>query len=341
MNAATPEPAKTNDLVLDVRGLSVVFESIDGRTDAVRDVSFTLPRGRTLALVGESGSGKSTVGNAILRLIQHPGRIDAGEVWLRTKPGDDPLDLAALPEDDDRLFAVRGGQISMIFQEPMTALSPVHTIGNQLREAIALHVTKDRKAGEALAVKMMAKVGIPEPRARLKQYPFEFSGGMRQRVVIAMALVSRPAMVIADEPTTALDVTVQAQILRLINDLKAELGTSVLFVTHDLGVVAQVADALAVMKQGRIVERANVRDLFHRPYHPYTRRLLAAVPHAGFEDHGKRLLETMETPPGMPAGMGYDQPADVSNATPTRFRFGDQREVLLWPATAPAAEVAT
>ncbi len=327
------EPNAPTSPVLEVRGLSVVFESIDGTTHAVRDVSFTLPRGKTLALVGESGSGKSTVGNAILRLIQSPGKISAGSMLLRAKPGDPPLDLAALSENDDRLYAVRGGQISMIFQEPMTALSPVHTIGNQLREAIKLHVTKDRKAGEALAVEMMAKVGIPDPKARLKQYPFEFSGGMRQRVVIAMALVSKPAMVIADEPTTALDVTVQAQILRLINELKSELGTSVLFVTHDLGVVAQVADAVAVMKQGRIVERANVRDLFHRPYHPYTRRLLAAVPHAGYEDKAQRLLQATETPPGMPRDHAYDPHPDVPNASPNYFAFGDQREVLLWPST--------
>ncbi|MEM8875626.1 MAG: ABC transporter ATP-binding protein [Planctomycetota bacterium] len=333
MNPPTPE----HDAVLDVRDLSVVFEGIDGTTHAVRDVSFALPRGQTLALVGESGSGKSTVGNAILRLIQPPGRIASGSVLLREQPGDTPLDLAALSEKDERLFAVRGGRISMIFQEPMTALSPVHTIGNQLREAIELHVTRDRKAGEELAVEMMAKVGIPEPRTRLRQYPFEFSGGMRQRVVIAMALVSRPAVVIADEPTTALDVTVQAQILRLINDLKAELNTSVLFVTHDLGVVAQVADAVAVMKQGRIVERAGVRDLFHRPYHPYTRRLLAAVPHAGFEEQSKRLLEPADPPPGMPDGFGYDEP-DQPDASPSAFGFGKDRLLLLWPTGAGGAQ---
>ncbi len=319
------------DHVLQVKNLRVVFDTLDGRTDAVRGVSFNLKRGETLALVGESGSGKSVTSNAVMRLIQPPGKIISGQILLKEKPDSEPLDLLALSEKDDRLFEMRGGKISMIFQEPMTALSPVHTIGNQLCEAILLHVTKDKKQAEEMAVEMMAKVGIPEPRQRLKQYPFEFSGGMRQRVVIAMALVCRPAIVIADEPTTALDVTVQAQILGLINDLKDEFGTSVLFITHDLGVVAQVADTVAVMRKGLIVERAGVHDLFKDPYHPYTRRLLAAVPHVGYEEKRRRLLEAAQLPQGTPTKLGYDEPNGPANIDPHYHRFANDRELLLWP----------
>ncbi len=319
------------DYVLQVQDLSVVFDTIDGRTEAVRDVSFDLERGKTLALVGESGSGKSVSSFAVLRLIQRPGKITKGRILFKESKDAEPLDLAALSEKDPRLFNVRGGKISMIFQEPMTALSPVHTIGNQLCEAILLHVTKDKKKAEELAVEMMNKVGIPEPRARLKQYPFEFSGGMRQRVVIAMALVCQPAIVIADEPTTALDVTVQAQILGLINDLKSEMNTSVLFITHDLGVVAQVADNVVVMKTGRIVERAPVRELYHEPYHPYTRRLIAAVPHVGYEKRRRQLLEKIGLPDGAPEGYGFTEPAGQHGLTPHYHKFGNKRELLLWP----------
>jgi ABC-type dipeptide/oligopeptide/nickel transport system ATPase component len=319
------------DYVLQVKDLSVVFDTIDGRTHAVRNVSFALQRGKTFALVGESGSGKSVSSFAVLRLIQRPGRITQGRVLFKETPDGEAIDLAAMNEKDPRLFSVRGGKISMIFQEPMTALSPVHTVGNQLCEAILLHVTRDKKQAEELAVEMMAKVGIPEPRARLKQYPFEFSGGMRQRVVIAMALVCRPAIVIADEPTTALDVTVQAQILGLINNLKREFGTSVLFITHDLGVVAQVADSVAVMRRGRIVEQAGVRDLYREPYHPYTRRLIAAVPHIGYEQRRRELLKPIPPPDGIPDGFGFDEPDSRADVSPHIHRFGNGRELLLWP----------
>lgn len=327
MNTRENQP----DHVLEVRDLSVVFDTMDGRTHAVRNVSFALKRGKTLALVGESGSGKSVSSFAVLQLIQRPGRITGGRVLFRERPDGEAVDLAAMPANDPRLFNIRGGKISMIFQEPMTALSPVHTIGNQLCEAILLHVTRDKRRAEELAVEMMAKVGIPEPRARLKQYPFEFSGGMRQRVVIAMALVCRPAVVVADEPTTALDVTVQAQVLGLINGLKNELGTSVLFITHDLGVVAQVADTVAVMRKGRIVEQAGVRDLYREPLHPYTRELLAAVPHVGYEARRGELLKPVDPPAGTPNGMGFTEPVHPADITPYIHHFGNGRELLLWP----------
>ncbi|MEM7625488.1 MAG: ABC transporter ATP-binding protein [Planctomycetota bacterium] len=319
--------------MLQIDGLRVVFDTADGRTEAVRGISLEIKRGQTLALVGESGSGKSVTSYAILRLIQKPGRITSGRILFRNSPDTEPIDLAALPEHDERLFDVRGGKISMIFQEPMTALSPVHTIGNQICESILLHVTPDKKRAEQLAVEIMAKVGIPDPETRLKQYPFEFSGGMRQRVVIAMALVSRPSIVIADEPTTALDVTVQAQILRLINELQDELGTSVLFITHDLGVVAQVADEVAVMQKGLIVERAGVEQMFRNPLHPYTRRLLAAVPHEGYEQRRRELLSPPKLPEEFPTDRGFDPPPGTSTDGPSMHRLPDGRDLLLWPTT--------
>jgi ABC-type dipeptide/oligopeptide/nickel transport system ATPase component len=267
------------NIALCVRDLRVRFgDPIQGGiVHAVRGVSFDLERGKTLAIVGESGSGKSVTAYSILGLIQKPGEIIGGHIWLSDSNRGNAIDLAALPEDSPLLFAVRGGRISMIFQEPMTALSPVHTIGNQVCEALLLHRTRDKKEAWRLACEMLGRVGISDPERRMKQYPFEFSGGMRQRVVIAMALVCRPQVLIADEPTTALDVTIQAQILELIRELQREMGTSVIFITHDLGVVAQIADDVIVMRSGKIVEAADVRTLFKQPKHPYTRELLAAV----------------------------------------------------------------
>ncbi len=230
-----------------------------------------------LALVGESGCGKSVTSYSILRLIRRPGRIVGGRVVFHPKQGP-PVDIAALNEKSDELYRVRGGYISMIFQEPMTALSPVHTVGNQICEAILLHQDVGEERARGLALEMLRKVGIPGAERRIDQYPHEMSGGMRQRVVIAMALVCNPEILIADEPTTALDVTIQAQILKLIKALQSESGTSVIFITHDLGVVAQVADDVAVMYLGRVVEEAPVRDVLKRPIHPYTVSLLRSLP---------------------------------------------------------------
>lgn len=277
------------DDVLQAENLSVNFRTEEGLVQAVRDVSFTIPRGRVLAIVGESGSGKSVTAFSILRLIQKPGSIDNGKITIYPKE-EDPIDITALPEKSETLYHVRGGLISMIFQEPMSALSPVHTVGNQICEAILLHQEKTLEEAEALAVEMLDKVGLPEPASRLKQYPHELSGGMRQRVVIAMALVCRPELLICDEPTTALDVTIQSQILDLIRGLQKEMNTSVLFITHDIGVVAQIADDVAVMYQGRIVERGNVREVLKDPLHPYTRGLLGAIPGL---NQGKRRLPTI------------------------------------------------
>jgi oligopeptide/dipeptide ABC transporter ATP-binding protein len=243
----------------------------------VDGVSFAMRRGRIMALVGESGCGKSVTSYSILRLIQKPGRIVGGSITYHPKEGA-PVDIAALAENAEPALPVRGGAISMIFQEPMTALSPVHTVGNQICEAILLHQDVSKAEARAKAIAMLGKVGIPGPERRIDQYPFEMSGGMRQRVVIAMALVCNPEVLIADEPTTALDVTIQAQIMNLMKGLQRDLGTSTLLITHDLGVVAQLADDVAVMYLGRIVERGPVREIMKNPRHPYTQGLLKSLP---------------------------------------------------------------
>jgi ABC-type dipeptide/oligopeptide/nickel transport system ATPase component len=263
--------------LLDVRNLRVAFFTPDGVVGAVQNVSFTIERGRTLALVGESGSGKSVTAYSLLRLVQPPGRILDGRMILRSQRAGE-IDIGHLDEKSGLLYRVRGGLVSMIFQEPMTALSPVHTIGSQIDEAILVHQDVSAAAARRLTLEMLHKVGIANAAQRYAQYPHELSGGMRQRAVIAMALVCRPELLIADEPTTALDVTIQAQILGLIKTLQREIGCSVLLITHDFGVVAQMADEVAVMRGGEIVERGSVRAVLKNPQHAYTRTLLDALP---------------------------------------------------------------
>ncbi|RLB95270.1 MAG: peptide ABC transporter ATP-binding protein [Deltaproteobacteria bacterium] len=261
-----------NDTILRVEQLSVSFATETDRLTAVEDVSFRLHRGETLGLVGESGCGKSVTALSIMRLLPQPaGRIEAGRILLQE------TDIVRLPAAD--LPGLRGRRIAMIFQEPMTALNPVHRIGRQVAEAVHLHRPElDERTVAREVVTMLEKVRIPEPAARVKAYPHQISGGMRQRVMIAMALAARPDILIADEPTTALDVTIQAQILSLMRDLQAETGTAILFITHDLGVIAELCHRVAVMYAGRIVESAAVEALFRSPRHPYTRGLMAAVP---------------------------------------------------------------
>jgi len=263
--------------LLEVQNLRVSFSTADGEVGAVQGISFAIERGRTLALVGESGSGKSVTALSLLRLIQPPGRIVSGRMLLRSRRAGD-IDIAHLDEKSGLLFKVRGGLMSLIFQEPMTALSPVHTIGSQVDEAILLHQDVSRAAAKRQTLEMLHKVGISDPDTRYDQYPHQLSGGLRQRMVIAMALVCRPEVLIADEPTTAVDVTTQAQILGLIRSLQAEIGCSVLLITHDFGVVAQMADHVAVMHRGEIVERGTVRAVLKSPQHPCTRALLDALP---------------------------------------------------------------
>jgi oligopeptide/dipeptide ABC transporter ATP-binding protein len=291
--------------LLEVTDLRTHFRTDEGEVRAVDGVSFTMRRGRILALVGESGCGKSVTSYSILRLIQPPGKIVGGSVLLYPRSGKPPIDILKLRENDDLLYHVRGGLAAMIFQEPMSALSPVHTIGNQICEAILLHQSLDKKQARQRAAEMLAKVGIPNPDMRLRQYPHELSGGMRQRVVIAMALACNPELLIADEPTTALDVTIQAQILGLLKKLQRETGAGILLITHDMGVVAQTADEVAVMYLGRIVERGSVQQIFKSPRHPYTMGLLKSLPSRGVR--GQRLPSipgsvpsVSNVPPGCP-----------------------------------------
>ena len=268
---------KKNKNILDIKKLKVSFFTEEGEIRAVNNVNFSIPNGKITAVVGESGCGKSVTSYSILRLIQKPGKIMDGEIIFQ--PSDDkPFDILKLEENSNELYDLRGGKISMIFQEPMTALSPVHTIGNQICEAILIHQNITKKEAREKAAKMLEKVGIPNAKSRLDQFPFEMSGGMRQRVVIAMAIVCHPELLIADEPTTALDVTIQAQILKLMKDLQKDLNMSVLLITHNLGVVAQVADEVAVMYLGRIVEKSDVHTIMKNPHHPYTIGLLKSLP---------------------------------------------------------------
>jgi oligopeptide/dipeptide ABC transporter ATP-binding protein len=257
-------------VLLSVEHLTTAFGTSDRQVAAVNDVSFEIRAGETLGLVGESGSGKSVTALSIMRLVQPPGRIVGGRIHFKGR------DLLAL--DEPRMRAVRGAEISLIFQEPMTALNPVFTVGDQIGETLLVHGRASRREAHARAVELMEAVHIPDAAARVREYPHQLSGGMRQRVMIAIALACRPALVIADEPTTALDVTIQAQILDLLREMKAAFNLSLLLITHDLGVVAETADRVAVMYAGRIVETGPVRAIFREPAHPYTRGLLASIP---------------------------------------------------------------
>lgn len=275
--------------ILEVKNLKTQFKTDDGTFLAVDDVSFSVERGKTLGLVGESGCGKSVSSLSIMRLIPTPpGAIVGGQILFEGR------NLLTLPEKEMR--SVRGNKISMIFQEPMTSLNPVFTIGDQIGEAVSLHNTAlNAQKVRDRAIEMLDLVGIPEPKKRVDDYPHQLSGGMRQRVMIAMALSCDPAVLIADEPTTALDVTIQAQILDLIRKLQKEMGTAVILITHDLGVVAEMCDDVAVMYAGKIVEYANVKDIFLNPKHHYTQGLLKSVPH--FESGKKQTRLT--TIPGL------------------------------------------
>ena len=281
--------------LIEVDDLHIRFRIGDGTVEAVKGVSLTMSPARTLALVGESGSGKTVISQAILRILPRVAEITSGRILFHDPhtPHEAPVDIVSLEENGRTMRAIRGGRISVIFQEPMTSLSPLHTVGDQVGEALHLHRRCSRTEGRELTIEMLRLAGFPDARAAFNSYPFELSGGLRQRAMIAMALVCRPALLIADEPTTALDVTVQAQILKLVNDLKAELSMAVLMITHDLGVVANVAEDIVVMYHGRIMERGSLDDIFHRPRHPYLKGLLAAVPRFGLRP-GERLVPLRE-----------------------------------------------
>ena len=285
--------------LLDIRDLRVDFAVHRGSVRALDGISFRVPHGGTVALVGESGSGKSVTAQAIMQILPQAARITGGQILFDdpdAPEGTPPVDIAALPPLSGRMQNIRGGRISIIFQEPMTSLSPLHTIGDQVSEALFLHREVGRAEGLALTKDMLRLVGFPDPQRAMNTYPFELSGGLRQRAMIAMALVCHPALLIADEPTTALDVTIQAQILKLTKDLQAALGMAVLIITHDLGIVANVADEVVVLYHGRVMEAGSLEDVFRRPEHPYLRALLHAVPRFSMEP-GERLVPIREIRP--------------------------------------------
>lgn len=285
--------------IADIQGLRVEFQTKDGPVLGVEDVSFTVNSGETVCIVGESGSGKSVSSLSLMRLVEFGGGEITGGRLIFDRKDAEAVDLAQ--SDQDLMRTIRGNEIGMIFQEPMTALNPVFTVGRQLTEGLRLHRGMSKSEAEARALELMSQVRIPEPERRLVQYPHELSGGMRQRVVIAMALACKPRLLIADEPTTALDVTIQAEILALMDRLKRETGTAVMFITHDMAVVAQMADRVVVMFRGNKVEEGTVAEIFENPQHPYTKALLAAVPKLG-EMTGKKYPEPMKL-------MGRDQNA--------------------------------
>jgi len=279
--------------ILEIRGLRTVFRIGGADIAAMQDMDLTIAPGETVALVGESGSGKSVTSLSIMGLLpKRVGRIAEGQISLRRKSGA-VVELTGL--DGESLRQIRGNDIGMVFQEPMTSLNPVYTVGEQIAEPIRIHLGKSRKEAAAQAVQLLADVGIPDPARRATQYPHELSGGMRQRVTIAMALACDPELLIADEPTTALDVTIQAQILDLLQKLQRERGMGMLFVTHNLGVVAEIADRVAVMYAGRIVETGPVADVFAHPRHPYTKGLLRSVPRLGHAVELKRTGTPLPT----------------------------------------------
>ncbi len=280
--------------LLAIRDLRVTFTADEGQVEAVSGVSLDVMPNRTLAVVGESGSGKTVISQAVLGILPANARITGGSIFFNDpkRPGE-VVDLAALAQDDAQRRAIRGARISIIFQEPMSSLSPLHTIGDQIGEALALHHDVDRPEALRRTVDMLRRVGFPDPTHAVNSFPFELSGGLRQRAMIAMALICRPAMLIADEPTTALDVTIQAQILKLMKDLQAEFGMSILFISHDLGVVANIADEIVVLYRGRVMERGTCEELLTRPQHPYLQALLDAVPRL-HTNAGQRLTSLRE-----------------------------------------------
>jgi len=323
-------------MVLDVKNLQTVFFTNSGLFRAVDDVSFSVRRGETLAIVGESGCGKSVTALSVMRLVPDPpGRIVGGQILLE---GTDLLGL-----DDAAMRAVRGNRISMIFQEPMTSLNPVMRIGDQITEAVRLHQNVTSKEAWKQAVDMLRLVRIPEPERRAVEYPHQLSGGMRQRAMIAMALACRPALLIADEPTTALDVTIQAQILALIVDLQKKLGTGLVLITHDLGVVAQTAQRVIVMYAGKKVEEASVEALFENPRHPYTRGLMASMPaviglgaktDARLTEIPGMVPSLTNLPPGCPFAPRCTMAIDRCRAEyPPLEDYGDRHFAACWRAS--------
>ncbi|GIO25240.1 ABC transporter ATP-binding protein [Oceanobacillus sp. J11TS1] len=314
--------------ILEVNDLHVTFTTYGGTVQAVRGVDFHLDRGETLAIVGESGCGKSVTSNAIMRLIPSPpGKITKGSIVFK---GEDVTTYS-----EKKMRAIRGVDISMIFQDPMTALNPTLTIGTQLMEGLKEHKKITRAQAKEKAIEMMDLVGIPNPEERLKQYPHQFSGGMRQRIVIAIALICDPDLLIADEPTTALDVTIQAQILELFSTIQERTGVSIILITHDLGVVAKIADRIIVMYAGKIIESGTKREIFYQPKHPYTRGLLNSVPRLDTKEELKPIVGTppdlFSPPKGCPFTARCPYAMEVCDKVyPAQATISDTHHVDCW-----------
>src|SRR5881397_3081776 len=294
-----------NMALLSVRDLRTYFVADEGTTRAVDGATFDLYAGKTLGIVGETGCGKSVTARSILRIVERPGRIVSGEILLQRDGG--YIDLAKLDPDGREIRRVRGGEIGLVFQEPMTSFSPVHTVGDQVIEAIQLHRRLDKARARARAIELFRMVGISRPEGRLDEYSWQLSGGLRQRAMIAMALAAEPRLLIADEPTTALDVTTQAQILELLRDLQRKTHMAIMLITHDLGVIAEMADDVVVMYLGRVVEHGPVDQIFHAPKHPYTQALLRSIPsiHAPVWTKLPTLAGSIPHPYNRPAGCPF------------------------------------
>ena len=318
----------SNMPLLQVKDLSTSFDVDSGEVRAVNGISFNLDKGKVLGIVGESGSGKSVTAYSIMRILVEPGRIKSGEILFN---GEDVTKFS-----ESRMREFRGKRVSIIFQDPMTSLNPTFSIGNQLREAIMLHTDRNRKQANERALEMLTLVGVNEPAKRLKQYPHELSGGMRQRVMIAMALACEPDILIADEPTTALDVTIQAQILELMQDLQKKLGMAIIMITHDLGVIAEMCDEIIVMYAGRVCERGTADEIFYNSKHEYTKGLLRSIPRLEREHH--KLIPIAGSPvdlTNMPKGCAFCARCDKAmkiclDQVPEEISINDQHKASCW-----------
>ncbi|OPJ56302.1 ABC transporter ATP-binding protein [Alkalithermobacter paradoxus] len=329
------------DKLLDIKNLKTSFFTHVGEVKAIRGVDFYLNKGEALGIVGESGSGKSVTSMSIMRLLQHPGKIVDGEILFNNEN--------LIPKTDKEMQAIRGNRISMIFQDPMTSLNPVYTVGDQIVEAIVKHQKLSKAEAKKKAIDMLRLVGIPSPEKRINQYPHEFSGGMRQRAMIAMALSCEPELLIADEPTTALDVTIQAQILELMKDLKSKLNTSIILITHDLGVVADVCSRVIVMYGGLIMEEGTVEEIFYTPRHPYTLGLLKSIPKLCDKESKQRLVPIVGSPPDLlkpPKGCPFAPRCDYAmricvNEKPQYTNVSPTQRSMCWllHKDAPRVEV--
>lgn len=323
------------DVLLQVEDLKTYFQTEQGLVKAVDGVTFDVLRGETLGVVGESGCGKSITALSIMNMVPKPrGRIENGRILYR-KSAEEVIDVTALPSNSREMRKIRGNEMAMIFQEPMSSLTPVYTIGQQIMEAVQLHQSLDKKDSKQLAIEMLRKVQIPVPEQRVDEYPHQLSGGMRQRAMIAMALSCNPSLLIADEPTTALDVTIQAQILDLMLDLQDEYGMSVMLITHDLAVIGEMADRVMVMYMGQVVETASCERLFATPLHPYTQGLLQSIPEIGRRRRLTSIAGSVPSPYALPIGCYFAprcfQARDICyKQEPPTFDLESEQSVKCW-----------